>query len=320
MVIFIGLTINFLVPRLAPIDPVQAVINRLLQYGGMYMDASTVEAMRETMIDLYGLEGSLPEQYIRYLSRLVRGDFGPSLTMFPTPVIDIIYNALPWTLGLLLTTMMLSWVLGNLAGGVSGYFSEKRWSKAMAMVATAIYPVPYYIMGLILIILFVYLMPVFPMSGGFAIGLTPSFSLEFIFSLLTHSFLPALSLVIVGSGWWFLSMRALVSTIKTEDYVEYAEAAGIGRRKILSGYVIKNGMLPQITQLALQAGGVFGGALVTEYLFSYPGLGQILYMAVTNGDYNLIMGISSFSVIAIASAALVIDLIYPLIDPRVRRT
>ena len=316
IVIFIGITITFIVPRITPIDPVEAVINRIMQYG-VYMDASSIEQMRATLVDLYGLSGSVIEQYGRYLLRLVSGDLGPSLSMFPTPVTEIIYNALPWTLGLLLTSMMISWVIGNILGGVSGYFSEKKWSKAISMVATTVYPIPYYIMGLIMIILFVYLIPLFPMIGGFSIGLTPSFSLGFIASLLKHAFLPALSLITIGCGWWFLSMKALSSTTKSEDFVQYAEASGIPRHKILFGYVIKNSMLPQVTQLALQIGGVFNGALVTEYLFSYPGLGQVLYIAITNGDFNLIMGISIFSVVAIALAALVVDLIYPLIDPRV---
>jgi peptide/nickel transport system permease protein len=146
----------------------------------------------------------------------------------------------------------------------------------------------------------------------------PSFSFSFLVDLVKHAFLPSLSLIIVGTGWWFLSMKALSSTTKSEDYVQYAEAAGIPQSKILFGYVMKNSMLPQFTNLALSLGGVFNGALVTEYFFAYPGIGQTLYMAVTNGDFNLMMGISVFSIFAIASAALVIDLLYPLIDPRVR--
>jgi len=190
--------------------------------------------------------------------------------------------------------------------------------QIMSIIAMSIYPIPYYIMALVLLILFAYIFPIFPMVGGYSIGLTPSLSLEFIFNVIKHATLPALSLILIGIGWWFLSMRSLTSTIVAEDFVTYAEVMGIPSRKILFQYVMRNGLLPQITNLALQIGGIFSGSLITETVFSYPGLGQLLYMAINNGDFNLIMGIAVLSIIGIATAALVIDLLYPLFDPRVR--
>lgn len=318
VVIFIGVTVAFLAPRFGPVDPVVTVLNRVTAYGSMYMDPSALEKLRITMVELYGLEGSLPDQYAKFWKRLFRGDFGPSLTMFPTPVITVIHISLPWTAGLLTIAALLSWSIGNILGGLAGYFSDHRWSRVLEIWAMTVYPIPYYIMAVLLLILFGYLFPFFPLVGGYGIGLTPSLSLDFIVNLAKHAFLPALALVIVGIGWWFLSMRSLTATTASEDYVVYAELMGIPRRKVLAQYVMRNSMLPQVTNLALQIGGLFSGSLVTESVFSYPGLGYVLYTAINNGDFSLMMGIVTLSIIGISLAALLVDLIYPLLDPRVR--
>lgn len=318
IVIFVGVTVVFLVPRFTPLDPVVTVLNRMTAYGAQYLDPSAIEKLKETMMELYGLKGSLLIQYINFWKRLFKGDFGPSLSIFPTPVISIIMNSLPWTAGLLITVAILSWIIGNTLGGLAGYYSNKRWAKMMAVISMSIYPIPYYIMALVLLILFAYLIPIFPMTGAYSVGLTPSLSWEFVLNVVKHAFLPALSLILIGIGWWFLSMRSLTSTIVSEDYVVFAETMGLPSRKILFQYVMRNALLPQITNLALQIGGIFSGSLITETVFSYPGLGQMLYMAINNGDFNLIMGIAVFSIVGIATAALLIDLLYPLFDPRVR--
>lgn len=318
VVIFIGVTVVFLVPRFTPLDPVVTVLNRMTAYGAQYLDPSAIEKLKETMMELYGLKGSLLTQYVNFWKRLFKGDFGPSLSIFPTPVISIIMNSLPWTAGLLITVALLSWIIGNILGGLAGYYSDKKWAKMMAVIAMSIYPIPYYIMALVLLILLAYLIPIFPMTGAYSVGLVPSFSFEFVLNVIKHAFLPALSLILIGIGWWFLSMRSLTSTIVSEDYVVFAETMGLPSSKILFQYVMRNALLPQITNLALQIGGIFSGSLITETVFSYPGLGQMLYMAINNGDFNLIMGIAVFSIVGIATAALLIDLLYPLFDPRVR--
>jgi peptide/nickel transport system permease protein len=318
VVIFIGITITFIIPRLTPIDPVQTAINRLTSYGGMYMEPEAIASLQNNLKELYGLEGTLFEQYLAFWKHLFTFDLGPSLSMFPTPVMEIIANSLPWTFFLLLTSMIISWLIGNILGGLAGYFKDKKWSNVLAVISMSIYPIPYYVMALILVILFVYIFPIFPMMGGYSIGIQPSFSWTFIMDVIKHSILPGISLVIIGIGWWFLSMRSLTSNIVAEDFVTYVEFAGIPKNKILFSYVMRNGMLPQITNLGLQIGGIFNGAIITEVAFSYPGVGSLLKMAITNGDFNLMMGISVFSIIAIATASLLVDLIYPLFDPRIR--
>jgi len=316
-VMLIGVTVVFLIPRISPTDPVNEAIGRMTARG-QTMDPEVIEQMIETMKELYGLTGSNWQQYWQFWGRLFRADFGASFSQFPAPVGALIRQAMPWTIGLLLTSTLLSWVLGTIIGGLSGFFSDKRWGRAVEVVFMAVRPIPYYIMALAMVIIFAYLIPVFPLAGGFSIGTRPSFSIRFVLDVLYHGLLPALSLVIVGMGAWFLQMRSLSTTIVGEDYVTFAESAGLPRGKIIFSYTIRNAMLPQITGLALSLGMIFGGALITEQVFSYPGIGSLLYTAIVMSDYNLIMGVTIFSIFAIATAVLVIDLIYPLFDPRVR--
>ena len=312
-----GVTVTFIIPRLTPMDPVQSTLNRILAYS-QFMEPEAAEKMKETLKDLYGLKGTVVQQYFRFWGHLITGDLGPSLSQFPRPVVEVIGTSLPWTAGLLLFSTIIAWVLGLLIGGLTGYFSARRWARVVDVIVMAIYPIPYYIMAFVLVILFTYILPIFPSLGGVGIGMKPTLSLKFFGSVIKHGFLPAFSLIIVTIGWRFLSMKAMVSTIVGSDYVTYAEAARLPWRKILISYVMRNSMLPQVTDLALSLGIIFSGALITEYVFSYPGIGQILYTAIMQGDYNLIMGITVFSIIGIATAALAIDLMYPLFDPRIR--
>jgi peptide/nickel transport system permease protein len=274
--------------------------------------------MIEDLTELYGLEGSMFEQYIAFWQRLFQGDFGVSFFQFPTPVIKLISTALPWTLGLLLTTTFIAWTVGNIVGGLAGYYPRKPWSRVLDIAAMVIRPLPYYIFAFALLLLLAYLLRWFPISGATTVGRQAAFSWTYILDVLRHAFLPALSLVILGGAIWFQTMKLVVQNVNAEDFVQYAKLGGIKEGRIVSRYVIRNALLPQITALALLLGQIFSGALITEIVFSYPGLGTLLYNAVITGDYNLIMGITVFSIVTITTAILVIDLLYPLFDPRIR--
>ncbi|MDW8097943.1 MAG: ABC transporter permease [Anaerolineae bacterium] len=315
LVIWVGITTIFFIPRLMPSDPVEAMLGRVMSQGA-FMEPEQVQALRQSLIASFGLEGTLGQQYVGFLKRvLLTGDFGPSLAMFPTPVMDLIRKAIPWSLFLLLSSAIIAWVIGNVIGLLSGYYRHKVYSRILEAIAVTIYPIPYYILALILIILFVYIKPIFPLSFSVQ-GKFPS--LQFIVSTVYNSILPALSIVIAGSGWWVLSMKALSSSISEEDFVRFAKLKGVGEGKIMGQYVLRNAILPQITMLALVLGGVFNGALITEILFAYPGLGTLIYTAVLQADYNLLMGTISLSIIAVATATFLVDLLYPFFDPRIR--
>ena len=315
LVIFIGVTTVFFVPRFMPADPVEAMLGRMMSSSST-MSPEAVEQIRESLNSMFGLEGSLLEQYVDFVKRvIVSHDFGPSLSAYPTPVMDLIARALPWTLGLMLVTTVLSWLIGNGIGLLAGFRKDKAYSKILEGIAITLYPIPYYIFALVLIMFFCYLLPVFPLS--FVVQ-GEGFTLQHIGSILYNCFLPGLSLVLVGFGWWVISMKTMVGNANEEEYVRFARLKGLKEGKIMRSYVMPNVMLPQVTQLALQIGGIFNGALVTEILFGYPGLGSLIYQGILQSDYNLIMGTISISVVSVAITTFVVDLIYPFLDPRIR--
>lgn len=315
LVIFIGVTTVFFVPRFMPTDPVEAMLGRMMSSSST-MSPEAVEQIRESLNSMFGLEGSLLEQYADFVKRvIVSHDIGPSLSAYPTPVMDLIARALPWTLGLMLVTTVLSWLIGNGIGLLAGFRKDKAYSKILEGIAITLYPIPYYIFALVLIMFFCYLLPVFPLS--FVVQ-GEGFTLQHIGSILYNCFLPGLSLVLVGFGWWVISMKTMVGNANEEEYVRFAWLKGLKEGKIMRSYVMPNVMLPQVTQLALQIGGIFNGALVTEILFGYPGLGSLIYQGILQSDYNLIMGTISISVVSVAITTFVVDLIYPFLDPRIR--
>lgn len=314
VVIFVGVTITFLIPRISPVNPVDQAMTRITSFQNMDPDAAL--QLRATLEDLYGVKGTIIDQYIAYWSRVVRGDLGPSFLAFPTPVSKMIGTGLGWTIGLLGVSLIISWVLGIILGSLAGYFPNRWWSKVLENSLVTVYPVPYFILSFVLLMLLTYYWPIFPLVGG-ARG-TPSFKWDFISSLVHHSFLPALSIIIGGTAFRFIMAKAMATSEANSNYVQYAEIAALPKWKILTAYIIRNTLLPHVNDLALSLGAVFEGALITEVVFSYPGIGYTLYSAINAGDYNLIMGITLLSIVGIATASLLVDISYPFLDPRVR--
>jgi peptide/nickel transport system permease protein len=316
LVVFIGINIAYVITHASPIDPVEQSISAVTSYGNTAPEA--IEQMRTSLRELYGLSGTPVEQYLLFWKRVLRADFGPSMSAFPTPVATLIGRALPWTAGLLTVSTIIAWGLGNLLGGLAGYYQKSRGLKLVGVVAIGLHPIPYYILALLLLIVFGFLWPVLPITGGSAMNLPQTLTFEFIASVLQHAVLPALSLILIGVGSWFLGMRSLVSNIVAEDYVVYAELAGVRSWRILSSYVMRNALLPQVTGLAMSLGGIFNGAVITEKVFGYPGVGSLLVDAVYAGDYGLVLGVTTISILGVSIGVLAIDLLYPLLDPRVK--
>ncbi len=317
LVIWLGITVVFFIPRLTPNDPVIRMIDQMRARGST-LEPGAMDGIIEDLTRMYGLEGSWLDQYGDMWGRLVRGDFGVSFFQFPTPVNQIIGNALPWTLGLLLSTTAITFIFGNVIGGIAGYYTRRRWSRGLDALAMVIRPLPYYIFAFSLLLIFSYLVRWFPITGGSSLGALPEFSWDFIKDVLWHSTLPAASLVVLGGVVVFQTMKLLVQNVNSESFVQYAKLGGVTEDRIVSKYIIRNAMLPQITGLALSFGQIFSGALITEIVFGYPGIGMLLYRAILNGDYNLIMGITVLSIVGITTAILLVDLTYPLLDPRIR--
>jgi len=313
--VFISLTIVFFVPRLVPGDPMAAIYAKVSAVGARVSPELVAEYTRR-----FGLDKSLWEQYVSFLGQLARGNLGYSISSFPSQVSDLLRSALPWTVGLLTVTTLVSWVLGSLLGAVVGWRgSRSRFLQALVPAALVLYTIPYYILAILLLFAFAFLWRIFPLSGAYSVGLTPALSLDFIRDVLRHAALPALSIVLVSLGWWFLSMRSLISGLKGEDYILMAEAKGLSDRRILWGYAFRNALLPQATGLALSLGAVVGGALITEVIFAYQGIGWLIYQSVRTLDYTVIQGSVLLVILSVATANLILDLIYPLIDPRIRQ-
>jgi peptide/nickel transport system permease protein len=317
LVIWLGVTVVFLIPRLTPSDPVMAMIG-MMRARGSTLEPSAMDGIIRDLTEMYGLQGSWLDQYWAFWGRLFRGDFGVSFFQFPTRVNQLIATALPWTLGLLLTTTAISWILGNIIGGLAGYYARKGWSRTLDAVAMVIRPLPYYIFAFALLLLLAWIVRWFPVTGGTSMGALPTFTWAYIKDVLWHAALPALSLTILGGAVNFQIMKLIVQNVNAESFVQYAKMGGVTEDRIVGKYVIRNALLPQITGLALSLGQIFSGALITEIVYGYPGLGMLLYNSIVRADYNLIMGIILLSIVGITTAILVVDLTYPLFDPRVR--
>ena len=313
LVIFIGITFMFFIPRFFPSDPVEGYISQLLSKTSL--QAEVIESLRVQLRRQYGLDGTLWEQYINFLKGAVKFDFGPSLMNFPTSAATIVARYLPYTVALSLFTTILAWIFGNAIGILAGFRKNKLSSIILEYIAIFIYPIPYFILALVVQIFFCYIWKIFPLTATI---ITAEGFATFITSYVRSSILPAITMIIVGFGWWVISMKAVSSNTAEEEFVRYARFRGLKEGKIAVSYVLRNSIMSQVSGLAVSLGGVFGGALMTEIIFQYPGVGQLVQKAIMQADYNMIMATVSISIVAIATATLLADLLYPLIDPRVR--
>ncbi len=310
-------SIAFIFFHMIPGDPIATFVATVQQqYGYQIQDA---DAMIEAYREMLGLNGSLFEQYVRYLGNvLLRFDFGPSLINFPTPSINHIMRALPWTLGLLGISTILAWTIGFLLGGLVGFRRNNPFAAALTNTALVFSQIPPYFVALALLFLFAYGLAILPTRGAYSATVRPGFSYEFISSVVRHAFLPAFSVIGVGIAGWLISTRSLVISILGDDYLKFAEAKGLKRSYILGQYVLRNAMLPQVTGLALSLGFIMNGFYLVEIIFNYPGIGTLFLTSIGLLDYNTVQGVVLITIVVVLTATLIIDLILPLVDPRVR--
>ena len=308
-------TLNFILPRLAPGNPVRERLLSALATGG-YQQAG-IEEMVSAYNQQFGLDQPLYIQYLLYLQAAFQLDFGYSIASYPAKVLNLIMAALPWTISLLAVSTLMSFALGTLLGALIAWPRSPGFLRHLVLPMMALSAIPYYLLGLVLVYFFGIVIPVFPISGGYAIGTLPNLSWAFIQDAIYHSILPALSIVLSAAGFWAIGMRGMMVTTEGEDYVVYAEAKGIPERGIFLHYALRNAILPQLTSLALSLGTVVSGAVVVEIVFGYPGVGSLLFQAIRSLDYFVIYGVVFMTVLAIAIATLALDLTYPLVDPRI---
>ena len=310
-------TFTFLLPKLSPRDPVLERLSDAIANGGASVEG--LQDLANAYRARFGLDRSLLDQYFDYITGLARFDLGISIAEFPTPVTSLILNALPWTMGLLVVATLIAFVLGSFLGALSGWGTAPRWMRGIVPSLTVMSAVPYYLIGLILIYFLSHRAGLFPTGGGYGIGRQPQLTMSFVTELLYHAMLPAISIVLASTGAWAVSMRGIMVSIRGEDYVTFSVARGLKPWRIFAQYGIRNALLPQLTGLGLALGYVVAGAILVEVVFAYPGIGSLLLRGVSQNDYFVIYGVVFTIILAIATATLVLDLVYPLLDPRIRR-
>nr|WP_206693743.1 ABC transporter permease [Glutamicibacter sp. FBE19] len=309
-----ALTLNFIIPRLLPGDPVDILLAKLQQRGG-----SVTEETRKAYSILLGGDDSQPliVQYAGYLGNLFKGDLGVSVSYFPAPVTEVIGASMPWTVILVGVSTILAAGIGILLGTFAGW-RPGTWLDSLVPATTLLAAVPYFWLALVLVYLLSRGLGLFPAQGGYDVVLDPGFNGPFLLSAIEHAVLPALTIVIAALGGWLLGMRNMMVSTLSEDYVLTARAKGLPERWILRNYAARNAVLPSVAGFAISLGFVVSGSVVTEQVFSYPGIGSRLLAAVTNNDYALMQGVFLYITVAVLAANLLVDLIYGLVDPRTR--
>lgn len=314
LVIFVAASFNFFIPRLAPGNPIGAITSRMAQASAGIENG---QAMFEAYRARFGLDDPLYVQYFKYMWNTLRLDFGESLSAYPAEVWDIIGPAIGWSIGLIGTSVLITFVLGIIVGALLVWKGTPEMVRALLPITMFGGVLPYYLLGMLLLYVFAFTTRLLPMSGAFDSGLVKGLNWPFIQSVLSHAILPALSIILTSLGGWALSMRGLMVNTVGEDYMLLAEAKGLPRRRILWWYAVRNAIPPQLAHLAIALGYVVSGAILVEIVFSYPGLGYQLYMSIVNSDYTVIQGITLILAISVGLAVLIIDLVYPRLDPRV---
>jgi peptide/nickel transport system permease protein len=311
---FIALIFNFFLPRLIPGNPVDVIVGQMAMGGGISGEA--LERIYAMYIREFGLDQPVSVQFTTYISRIFQGDLGVSFSRSPLRVQDLIANSLPWTIALQLPAILVGWILGNVLGALAAY--KKGWlDRGMFPTFLFVSSMPYYCLAIILLYLLAVFWPVFPAGGGYSYAMSPSLSWSFISSALQHYWLPFLSLVLVFIGGQAIGMRAMSIYELDTDYVRFARSLGVGDNRII-GYIFRNAMLPQITGLALSIGSLVSGALITEIVFNYPGIGTLLFSAIRQSDYPVVQGITLLIMVGVLLANFIVDIAYGFIDPRIR--
>ena len=315
LIVWLASSVNFFLPRLGGQDPMRAHLLEQAMLGG-YVQAGLEEMVQEYNVK-FGLDKPLWQQYLNYLGDVSRLDFNYSVSNYPRTVTSMLADALPWTIGLLLTTTMLAFVIGTLLGAILGWPRSPRWLRFAMPPLIALNALPFFLLGLILIYLVTTNFPFFPLFGGYSPGTLPVLNLDFVLDVLRHAILPATSIVLVSLGGWALGMRAMMVTTQGEDYTVFADAKGLRPATIFLRYSVRNALLPQATALALVLGHIASGAVLVEVIFGYPGIGTVLYNAIRQSDYFLIQGVVFGVIVSLGFATFILDLIYPLLDPRI---
>jgi len=315
LIVWLAATLNFFLPKLSGQDPVRTKLLEQAALGG-YVQGG-IEEMVKVYQQRFGLDKPLWRQYLTYIGEVSHGDLNYSIANYPRTVVGMIREALPWTVGLLGVTTVLSFAIGTVLGALLAWPGAPRWMRWLMPPLWALHAIPFFLLGLVLMWLLAFQFQLLPIFGGYSAGANPALSWGFALDILRHAVLPALSIILVSIGGWALPMRGMMVTTMGEDYVTFAEAKGLRSATIFTHYCMRNAILPQTTGLALALGQILSGAVLVEVIFGYPGIGTLLFQAIEENDFFLIQGIVFTVIVAIGLATFVLDVIYPMLDPRI---
>ena len=316
LTVWLGATLIFFIPRLAPGDPIGSMVTRLQAQGGFVENSAEMIAAWRAR---FGLDDPMHIQYLRFLWNSVRFDLGYSLRFFPTTVEELIARNMPWTIRLLVIATFVSVLGGNAIGALLGWRRTPGLVKNLLPLTLTFSSVPPFMMALGLIYFLAFGLDLFPVSQGIGRGMGQvwQWDWEYIKSAIHHAVLPILAIFVTGMGGWALGMRGMMITTDGEDYMILAQAKGLRPGRVFWRYGVRNAILPQFTAVALTMGGIVSGQILVEHMFAYPGMGTLLNVGIMNGDYTVIQGVAFILIVATALAVLIVDLTYPLLDPRI---
>ena len=314
LTVWLGVSFIFIIPRLAPGDPVTAMVVRLLMTDGYVENAQQII---ESWKERFGLNDPLAVQYLAFLRNVIVFDFGYSLAHFPTRTWDIVGRALPWSLGLLAVASVLSFIIGNTIGALMGWNKTPKALRSVLPFSLVFTAIPFFMFGILLVYIFAFEIRLLPASGGYGRGVVPGLNWPFIQSVIRHGTLPLVSIVLTSSGGWALGMRGLMISNNSEDHFLLAQAKGLRPGRVFVRYGVRNAIMPSLTAFALGLGGLIGGSTLVEFIFAYPGVGFTMYQAIVTQDYTVMQAIGTLMILVTAVSVFLIDLLYPLLDPRV---
>ncbi len=316
LVVIFAVSINFLIPRLRPTNPVAARMYEFAASG-----AGRAGDFRE-LIEVYnakfGLDKPLWQQYLIYWGDVLRFDLGTSIAFYPGKVRDEILRAAPWTIGLLMVSTLFAFTIGSLLGALLAWPGMGRGFGIFVPLLMTLSAIPFYLLGLVLVYIFALAWPVLPSAGAYSSGARLALTWPIVWDIFRHALLPAASIILAGIGFWGLGMRATMVSVMGEDYMTMANAKGLRGPTVFFQYAFRNALLPQVTGLAIALAGIMSGGILVEIVFGYPGIGFLLYRAISSNDYFVIQGVVFFVILSVGLALLILDLVYPLLDPRIQ--